>query len=74
MKNLSLFVIFTFFLSINVSAQNLIVDYQLNGNLLDYSGNNNLIQSGTGNDVQFVDGISMSTNDSAAHFQQQKGL
>jgi hypothetical protein len=74
MKNLSLFVIITFFLSINVSAQNLMVSYNMNGNLLDDSGNNNLIQSGTGNDVQFVDGISMSTNDSAAHFQQQKGL
>jgi hypothetical protein len=75
MKNLSLFVIFTFFLSINVSAQNLIVDYPLNSNLNDNSNNSNsLTQYGNGSDVTFVQGNTTESGNSAAFFQEEKGL
>lgn len=75
MKNLIIILTSISFIINTSSAQNLIVSYNLDGTLIDGSGNNNnLIQSGIGDDVSFLAGISLSSNDSAAYFKQEKGL
>jgi hypothetical protein len=70
-KLLSIF----FLLPLAVKSQNLIVDYHLDGNLIDSSSNsNNLVQYGNGSDVTYSEGITSASLDSSAFFQAQKGL
>lgn len=75
MKTFSITLILIVSYSTSIKAQNLIVDYQLNGSLSDSSSNsNNLITFSSGSDFTFTQGTSSASWDSAIVFQRGKGL